>query len=107
MERLSKRRKFINLVNRTLENLLFNDGPDEEQYLDYEEELIDEVEEQRQRLALRTRQINELRSILSALPRAMRRVATGRVMTQIRDYIHDIRLENMPQDLLDMINEIL
>lgn len=104
MERLSKRRRFINCVNRNLEHLLNVNDP--EQVLDEEWNVVDEVEEQRRRLIIRTRQINELRSILTALPRAMRRLATGRIATQIKDYIHDIRLENLPQDVLDMLNEV-
>jgi len=105
LPRGSKRRRFINLVNRNLEALL--NVTHQEQVLEYELDVVeDDYEEERRRLTLRTRQINELRAILTALPRAVRRLAQGRIAMQIRDYIHDIRLENLPQDVLDMLNEV-
>lgn len=104
MENQGRRRRFIAMVNRNLEGLLRVNVAAEE----VEEVALEENEEQFQQLARRTRQINEIRRLVRLVPRAIiNRVAHSTAIARIRELIADLRVENLPQDLLDFLNDVL
>lgn len=98
MELIGRRRRFIGAVTRGLEALL---------HIVEEEAVAIEQEEQFRQLATRTRQLNELRNLINSIPRQARRLVQGAAAQRIREYIQDIRIENIPADLLQLINDIL
>lgn len=95
-----RRRRFITLVNRGLERVLAVNTPIEGRVEQQQEQAEVSLEEQ-------TSRIRQLRAILAAIPNGIaRRVVDNQTVARIRELLQGVRLDSLPDDIINMINEI-
>lgn len=111
----SRRRRFINGVNSLLTRAL--NVNDQDDYSDHEvrqsedihyvptpQELLDQEREQYFRVH---RQIQELRRLVTIVPRGIRRrLMESETMNRIKEILDNTRLEDLPGDLLEVLNDL-
>lgn len=116
----SKRRRFISFVNRNLERALAVNTPAQGRVQNNTNDIITEenalfetsseetiaaiTAEQERRL----RALHRLNQLLLAVPRAMRRRAeNSHILQQIRETLAGLRVDEIPEALLQQINDLI
>lgn len=101
-EHVGKRQRFINCVNRNLERVLHVNEQQEESSTTtvlYEDDF--------ERFFKVQRSINEIRRLLLLVPRGLRtRLHNCEPLQRIREALTGLRLDQLPGELLDQLNEL-
>lgn len=102
------RRAFIAKVNRGLERVLRVSAEEPEELpLTPEQLAAQEQEEQYQQLATATLRVAELRRLLLLIPRGLRTFGRNNTtVIRIRELLANMRLDTLPADLVELINEL-
>lgn len=103
----TKRRRFISFVNRNLERVLAVNTPQEGRLetTTSEEDIQAITEEQREE---HTRRLAAVMTLLKALPKAaVNKVSHNHIVDQIRAAVSGLRIDQIPEAIMEQINEII
>lgn len=98
-----RRAMFADWANRNLRRALrIHDNQDNSLAIEHEieEDIVLTVEETEQKLT-------KIRALLAAIPRGIRRVVQNNVLERIREALHGLRIDQIPEELMEQLNNIL